>query len=120
MADITKQAYEEFRIHADFGLNMESGVETLAIASCTIVCEDKDGNDVTATLLDATTMVVIDANAVDDPDSPGSGVPNSALQVLIKGGTEAASNYKYTFKGVTDLDPPNKWELDLTLRVRER
>ena len=119
MADVTKQSYEEFRIHADFGLNMESGVEALALGSCTIVCVDKDGTDVTATLLDATTMTVVDADATTD-DPAGSGVPNSALQVLVRGGTEAASDYKYTFKGVTDLDPPNRWEKDVTMRVRER
>lgn len=115
MADITKQSYEEFRIHADFGLNMEDGVEALAVGSCTITCVDKDSTDVTATLLDDSTKVVIDGDAPPD----GSGVVNAALQVLIKGGSEAASPYKYTFKGVTDLTPANKWEKDITLKIKE-
>lgn len=119
MADITKQSYEEFRIHADFGLNMEAG-EALVVGSCTVVCEDKDGTDVTSALLDATTMAVINANAIDDPDSPGLGVPDSALQVLIRAGSQTAEPYKFTFKGVTDLTPPNKWELDISCRIRER
>lgn len=115
MADVEKQSYEEFRIHADFGLNMEDG-EVLVVGSCTIVCVDKDNQDVTATLLDDSTKAIIDG---DDPPE-GSGVVSAGLQVLIKGGSEAAQPYKYTFKGVTDLTPPNKWERDITLRIRER
>jgi len=115
MADVTKQSYEEFRIHADFGLNMEIG-EALAVGSCTIVCIDKDNQDVTVTLLDDTTKAVINGDAPPD----GSGVVNAALQVLIRGGTESASPYKYTFKGVTDLTPPNKWEKDISLKIKEK
>ena len=115
MADVTKQSYEEFRIHADFGLNMESG-EVLVVGSCTVVCTDKDGVDVTTTLLDDTTKAVINGDAVPT----GSGVASAALQVLIKGGSESASPYKYTFKGVTDLIPPNKWEKDISLKLKEK
>ncbi len=118
MADITKQSYEEFRIHADFGLNMEAG-EALAVGSCDIVCEDKDGLDVTATLLDIATMTVINGDAVDAVP-PGSGVVDGALQVLIRAGSEAASPYKFTFYGVTDLTPPNKWERDISCKLKER
>jgi len=118
MADITKQSYEEFRIHADFGLNMADS-EELVLGSCTVVCVDKDNEVVTTTLLDASALTVINGDAVT-ATPPGSGKTNAALQVLIKGGTEAASNYKYTFKGVTDLTPPNKWEIDISMRVRER
>jgi len=109
MADITKQSYEEFRIDVDFGLNMESG-ETLTVGDCTVVCIDKDGTDVSTTLLDSGTKVVIDGSE--------SGLTDAGLQVLIKGGTEAASNYKYTFKGVTSNG--HKWEKDLTMKIKER
>jgi hypothetical protein len=118
MADISKQSYEEFRIHADFGLNMEDG-EALVVGSCSVVCEDKAGEDVTSTLLDIATMAVINADATD-ADPPGSGVENGALQVLIRAGSEALSQYKFTFYGVTDLTPPNKWEKDITLKIKER
>jgi hypothetical protein len=111
MADITKQSYEEFRIDVDFGLNMETG-EALVVGSCTVVCEDKDGEDVTTTLLDDTTKKLVTGSS--------SALANGGLQVLIKGGSEAAEPYKYTFKGVTDLDPANKWEKDVTMRIRER
>jgi len=129
MADITKQSYEEFRIHADFGLNMEAGEYLLPLDSsedssaaevCTVKCWDVSGKDVTNEMLDYDTLTIIDGNPTDDEDNPGSGMTNAALQVLIRGGTEALSNYKYTFYGVTTLDPPNKWELDISMRVRER
>ena len=111
MADITKQSYEEFRIDVDFGLNMEVG-EALVLNNCTIICVDKDDTDVTATLLDIGTKTLITGTE--------SKVVNAGLQVVIKGGSESAEPYKYTFKGETDLSPSNKWEQDLTMRIRER
>ena len=129
MADITKQSYEEFRIHVDFGLNMESGEYLLPLDSqdssladvCDVKCWDKDGNIVTDTMLDISTLTIIDGNATDDEDNPGSGMTNAALQVLIRGGSETdGSPYKFTFYGVTTLNPPNKWEKDITMRIRER
>lgn len=117
MADITKQSYEEFRVDVDFGLNMEAG-ETLVLPdssaseACDIKCWDKDGTDVTDTLLDIDTMTTITGSE--------SALPNAALQVLFKGGSESAEPYKFTFYAVTTLDPPNKWEKDITMRIRER
>ena len=109
MADITKQSYEEFRVDVDFGLNMETG-ETLTLGSCTVVCVDKDGTVVTDSLLDIMTMTTVTGTE--------SELPNAGLQVLIKGGTEAASKYKYTFKAVTSNS--HKWEKDLTMKIKER
>jgi len=109
MADITKQSYEEFRIDVDFGLNMVA-TETLVLGTSTIVCVDVDGTDVSTTLLDISTKALVTGNE--------SGLPLAGLQVLIKGGTEAGSKYKYTFKGVTTLD--HKWEKDISMRIRER
>lgn len=111
MADITKQSYEEFRIDIDFGLNMVSG-EALVLIDSTIICVDKDGTDVSATLLDIGTKTLIEGSE--------SGITDAGLQVVIKGGSESAEPYKYTFKGVTDLNPANKWEKDVTMRIRER
>lgn len=109
MADITKQGYEEFRVDVDFGLNMEAG-ETLVLGSCTIVCVDNTGTDVSSTLLDSLTKALVTGNE--------SELPLAGLQVLIKGGTEDKSKYKYTFKGVTSLG--HKWEKDLTMKIKER
>lgn len=109
MADITKQSYEEFRVDVDFGLNMEAG-ETLSIGTCSVTCEDKDGTDVSSTLLDIGTMVTVVGSE--------SGLADAGLQVLIRAGSEAASNYKYTFYGVTSNS--HKWERDITMKVKER
>lgn len=106
MADITKQNYEEFRIDVDFGLNMTTP-EVLTLATSTIVCVDKDGSDVSATLLDISTKALITGWK--------SNLANAGLQVLIKGGAVDAQPYKYTFKGVTDSD--HKWEKDLSMRI---
>lgn len=111
MADITKQSYEEFRIDVDFGLNLETE-EELNLSSCDVVCQDKDGNDVTSTLLDIATMTLVTGSQ--------SGATNTGLQVQIKGGTEAASKYKYTFYAVTDASPPNKYERDISMKIKER
>jgi len=109
MTDIIKQSYEEFRVDVDFGLNMAAG-ETLQLGSCSVVCIDNDGDVVTATLLDIAEMTLVTGTE--------SELPLAGLQVLIKGGSEAASKYKYTFKGVTSLG--HKWEKDLSLKVKER
>jgi len=109
MADITKQSYEEFRVDVDFGLNFAAG-EALVLGSCDVVCEDKDGTDVSSTLLDDTTLVLVTGSE--------SEVAQAGLQVLIKGGSEAASKYKYTFYGVTSLG--HKWEKDIFMKVKER
>lgn len=109
MADITKQSYEEFRIDVDFGLNMVSG-ETLVLGSCTVVCVDNTGADVSTSLLDISTKALVVGTE--------SGLASAGLQVLIKGGTEAGSKYKYTFKGVTTND--HKWEKDLKMKIKER
>jgi hypothetical protein len=109
MADITKQSYEEFRIDVDFGLNMAVG-ELLVLGDCDISCIDKDGTDVTDTLLTIATKALITGT-----DSLKA---SAGLQVLAKAGSESAEPYKYTFYGVTDSD--HKWEKDITMRIRER
>ena len=109
MTDIIKQSYEEFRVDVDFGLNM-AAEETLQLGSCSVVCIDKDGVDVTATLLDIAEMTLVTGTE--------SELPLAGLQVLIKGGSEAASKYKYTFKGVTSVG--HHWERDISLKIKER
>lgn len=102
-----KQPYEEFRISADFGHNFQAG-ETLTLGSCTVGATDGDGQDVTATVTDQTTIAVI--NGVE------SAVDSAALQILVRAGTTGAT-YKITFKGVTSLD--HHWELDVNMKVKE-
>jgi hypothetical protein len=103
-----KQPWEEFRISADFGLNMQES-ETLVLGNCIVSAKDPDGQDVTATVTDQTTIAVVDGES--------SGVVSGAVQCLIKAGSDGVT-YKLTFKGVSDLD--HKWEKDINMKVKEQ
>lgn len=105
--NFTKQPYEEFRVSADFGKNFQAG-ETLTLGSCSVAAVDSTDQDVTATVTDQATIAVI--------DGVESGVSQSALQVLVRAGTDGET-YKLTFKGYTSLD--HKWELDINMKVKE-
>ena len=105
----TKQSFEEFRISADFGNNFQAK-ESLVIGSCTVTAADKDGNDVSSTVLDGTTIATADGAT--------SGVALSALQVLVKAGSESESPYKITCQGVTDKG--HKWELDVRMVIKNQ
>ena len=111
---LEKQSYEEFRIDADFGNNMVEG-EVLVLGDSSSCCEvkiwDKEGTETTDEMLDESTTVLIAGSE--------SGITDAGLQILLKGGTEGKSKYKITFYGVTDLTPPNRWEKDASLLVRE-
>jgi hypothetical protein len=102
-----KQPYEEFRISADFGLNFQAG-ETLTQANCSVEAKDPEDQDWTVTVTDQATVAVI--------DGVESGISQSALQVLVRGG-EHGKTYKITFKGETSLD--HHWELDVNMKVKE-
>lgn len=105
-----KQSYEEFRIDADFGLNMETN-EVLVLNSCDIKVWDVNGVETTIDMLDASTKMLIIGSE--------STVVDGGLQILIKGGTAEFSPYTVTFYGVTNLSPPNKWEKDAILTITE-
>ena len=111
---LEKQSYEEFRIDADFGNNMVEG-EVLVLGDSSSCCEvkiwDKDGTETTSEMLDESTIAIITGSE--------SGITDAGLQILVKGGAETKSKYKITFYGVTDLTPPNRWEKDCQLTIRE-
>lgn len=100
METIRKQAYEEFTIAGDFVAQAESG-ETAVLLGSEVLAEDKDGADVGTTLLDQATK------AID----------GTQLRIKLRAGTEDKSPYKITFKIVTSSD--NKWEIDVSCRVKE-
>jgi nitrogen fixation protein FixH len=100
MDTIKKQAYEEFTIAGDFVDQAESG-ETAVLVGSEILAIDKDGVDVKATLLDQATK------AVDD----------TQLKIKLRAGTADKSPYKITFKIVTSAG--NRWEIDVSCRVKE-
>lgn len=96
-----KQPAESFFIDANFEDVLTTG-EDIILNSSDIVAEDKDGTDVTATVLDTSVKYILDA---------------TKLAVRVQNGSEAASPYKITFTIVTDLG--NTWEVDVELRVEE-
>jgi len=97
----TKQAYEEFVIEADFSENLITGE---IIDSQSANAEDKDGTDVTSTILDTNTLA-----------NDGA----SKVSILVRAGSASASPYKITLKCITDHAIPHKWEMDITMRVKE-
>lgn len=100
MDTISKQSWEEFTIAGDFTDQADTG-ELASLVGSSVVAEDKDGNDVSATLLDQGTI------AVD----------GTQLRILLRAGTEDLSPYKVTFKIQTSLN--NKWEIDVKVRIKE-
>lgn len=101
-----KQPNEIFPIYGSILLNQGSG-ETVDLAESTITVVDKDGTDVTATILDITSKQIF-----TDPDG---NYPNNAVAVVVRAGTAAASPYKITFLLVTSTG--NTWEVDVKMAV---
>lgn len=93
----TKQPYEQFTIKADFGNNFATG-ET--ISSKTVTAVDKDGNDVTDTIIDSSAIVGDDQ-----------------VSAVVKGGTSSASYYTITFKCVTSTGA--QWQLNVSMLVKD-
>lgn len=98
--NFTKQSYESFIISANFENNMATG-ETLVLASCSVSAVDTNGNDVSTTVLDQTSIAV----------------SGTKLQVRVRAGVEGSSPYKITFKVVTSI--PNQWEKDVQMTITE-
>jgi hypothetical protein len=94
-----KQPSEKFYISAGFSDVISTG-ETIVIGNCSVVAVDKDGTDVTSTVLIVAELAV-------------SGT--TGLLVRVKDGTESASPYKITFTCATNLD--NEFEVDVEMRI---
>ncbi len=110
LENFTKQSWEEFRVDVDFGKNMATG-EELDLGNCDVVGFDASGATCTATVLDISTMTLIEGTS--------TGMTNTSLQVLVRAGNEDNTPYKLTFYGVTDLTPPHKWEKDLNMKIKD-
>ncbi len=63
-------------------------------------------------------IIVLDDATKERVDSE-DGVVNSTLRIQIKAGEEGKSPYKVTAKVVTTASPPNKWEMDINIKVKE-
>lgn len=100
MDKFEKQEYEEFVIAGEYEDVMTTG-ETITDGTSTVTAIDKDGNDVSSTILEQSTKTV----------------DGTQLQMRCKAGTYAASPYQITFKAV--MSTLNKWEVDVIMWVKE-
>lgn len=102
METIEKQAYEKFYLKADYTEVLGSS-ET--ISSYTVTAQDKDGTDVTSTIIENSSEII------------GTGDDAGRLLYRVQAGTEASSPYYVTAKVETSAG--NKFEVDHRLVVRE-
>jgi len=105
---IEKQPYESFMIGASIYDVAEVG-EGITLLLSTATAIDRDGTDVSATLLDQATLAL----ASDD-----QGGLDNVLTIRLRAGSDAGTPYKITFKMETDLG--NKYEVDVTANVEEK
>jgi len=91
-----KQPAEEFTIAGKFNTVLLTG-ETIVAASSTITATDKDGTNVSTSVLS------------------GKEVDGYYLKTTVYGGAVASSPYKITFVAVTSLG--NTWEVDAKMHV---
>lgn len=102
-----KQGYEYYTIAANFALNMDvAGGEDLVLLNCTVVAEDKNGDVATVDVTDQSSIAI------------GTGDEQGQLKCKIKGGTEALSPYKLTFK-TGDTSTSEGWEQDIFMTIKE-
>lgn len=94
-----KQPWEEFSIWGDFINNAATG-ETAKLSSSSVIAEDKDGIDVSITVLDQAAIAV----------------SGTQLKVKVRAGTANVSPYKITFKIGTSLE--NQWEVDVMMKIK--
>ncbi len=105
---IQKQAYEAFYIAGSI-LRVQTDTEVIVLGSSSVVAEDKDGNDVTSTLLQGGSEVL--------GTDPKGAFADNQLEVRLQSGSESASPYKVTFR--METDEGNKWEVDREVEVTE-
>jgi len=98
MERFTKQVSEEFTITGEFSENM-SDAETITAQA--VVARDKNGDDVSAIVLDQSTVQVV----------------NQGVEVKVRAGEVASEPYVITFTCTTDY--PHKWEIDVKMRVKD-
>ncbi len=113
--EICKQGSESYLLGADFSQVLESG-EYVLIGTSTVTAVDKNGADVTSTVLDNNDMAVQTADA-DDLDSGVTPVTNGMLVTRIQNGSESLSKYMITYLAKTSNG--NTYEKDVKMRIKE-
>ena len=105
---VEKQAWEAFFISGSI-LKVQTDTETIVVGNSLVLAEDKNGDDVSTTFLDQTTIIVM--------DDPKGTLTNNQLAMRIRNGTKALSPYKVTFR--METDEGNKWEVDREVNVTD-
>jgi hypothetical protein len=105
ISQLVKQSRETFSIYGGIANVYATGEEIITHASTEVLCEDKDGTDVAASLLQG---------------SPSISTDKLKLYQRIKaaGGSEAQSPYKITFLMWTNQS--NLYEKDVFLYIKDR
>lgn len=103
MDKFTKQSWEAFVISGSCADDLSDG-ESVVLISSSVSAIDNTGEDATSTVLNVAGL------ALEGTDK---------LLVQVKDGVESASPYYITFKAVTDATPPNKFELDIKMTIKE-
>ncbi len=99
-----KQSFEEFVISASFENDLDDGEEIDLVAS-SVSAVNSAGEDASSDVLNVSTL------SLDGTDK---------LKVQVKGGDEENTPYKITFKAITNATVPNKWELDILMKIKEK
>lgn len=105
---IEKQPYEEFFISGSI-LWVQTDTETISPIPSTVVAEDVNEADVSATFLEQATKIL--------GNDPKGSYTDNQLAMRIRGGEAALSPYKVTFR--METTEGNKWEVDRFVNVAE-
>lgn len=105
---IDKQPYEAFFISGSI-LYVQNATETISVNDSSVAAEDKNGADVSTTLLDQETIVV-------GNDPKGSYI-NNMLSMRVRAGDPLLYPYKVTFYMQTTEG--NKYESDRIVDVED-
>lgn len=104
MGSFRKQPFEEFWVSAGFAEALEEG-ESIDLLSSSVLCFDKDGNEMVGT------DSLVDSGAVLGADG------TSGFKVRVIGGDPDLSPYKLSFRAVTSSG--NKFEIDNDFEVED-
>jgi len=107
-----KQTYEQYFISASIIHVQRSAAEKVVLSASTIEAWDKEGADVSTTLLDQATKKLD-----TDPKTCGLDYSNNMLSIRVRGGDEDLMPYKVTFK--METNEGNRYEADMRVGVNE-
>ena len=102
MESFQKQSGEAFVVAGNFASVLNTGESINLTNSLVTAVVKKTGVDATTEVIETGTKTV----------------DNALLKAQVKGGTSGVA-YKITFFAETDATPPNKWEIDVQMKVKD-